>query len=74
MPIYEYECGRCGQVFEVRQRMSDKPLTNHTGPNDDPNFCNGSVERRVSASSLKFNGSGFYETDYKQKRPRGTSS
>ena len=59
-----YECGRCGATFEVRQKMSDPPLKNHTGPTDDPDFCNGSVERKISAPSLKFIGKGFYVNDY----------
>ena len=25
MPIYEYECKKCGKIFEVYQRLSDKP-------------------------------------------------
>ena len=24
MPIYEYECKKCGKIFEVYQRLSDK--------------------------------------------------
>lgn len=23
MPLYEYKCGQCGQVFEMLRRMSD---------------------------------------------------
>ena len=57
MPMYEYKCGQCGQVFEVIQRFSDEPLTTHEG-------CGGSVERLLSAPALQFKGSGFYITDY----------
>ena len=24
MPIYEYECKKCGKIFEVYQRLSEK--------------------------------------------------
>ncbi|MGD2030352.1 MAG: zinc ribbon domain-containing protein, partial [Desulfobacterales bacterium] len=27
MPIYEYECSKCGRIDEVLQKFSDKPLT-----------------------------------------------
>ena len=27
MPIYEYECEKCGAHTEVLQKMGDKPLT-----------------------------------------------
>ena len=26
MPIYEYQCEKCGSHFEVIQKFSDKPL------------------------------------------------
>lgn len=57
MPMYEYKCGQCSQVFEVIQRFSDEPLTIHEG-------CGGPVERLISAPALQFKGSGFYITDY----------
>ena len=57
MPMYEYKCGQCGQVFEMIQRFSDEPLTTHEG-------CGGSVERLISAPAFQFKGSGFYITDY----------
>lgn len=57
MPLYEYKCGGCGQVFEVIQRFSDAPLTQHES-------CGGQVERLLSAPALQFKGSGWYITDY----------
>jgi putative FmdB family regulatory protein len=57
MPLYEYKCGSCGEVFEVRQKFADEPLVEHPG-------CGGKVERLISASSLHFKGSGWYVTDY----------
>ncbi len=27
MPVYEYECTQCGEVEEVIQKFSEKPLT-----------------------------------------------
>jgi putative FmdB family regulatory protein len=57
MPLYEYKCNECGQVFEVMQRFSDSPLTQHEG-------CGGAVQRLLSAPALQFKGSGWYITDY----------
>jgi putative FmdB family regulatory protein len=68
MPFYEYECGRCGANFTVKQRMSDPPLDTHADYLGDPDVCNGHVERLISVPSLKFVGSGFYVNDYRAKR------
>ena len=57
MPLYEYKCDRCGDVFEVMQKFSDAPLEQHEG-------CGGHVERLLSAPALQFKGSGWYVTDY----------
>jgi len=57
MPLYEYKCHSCGEVFEVLQKFSDEPLTVH-------GECRGPVERLISPSALRFKGSGFYITDY----------
>jgi putative FmdB family regulatory protein len=57
MPLYEYRCENCGEVFEVMQKFSDEPLTVHEK-------CGGKVERLLSAPALQFKGSGWYITDY----------
>jgi putative FmdB family regulatory protein len=57
MPLYEYKCDACGNVFEVKQKFSDAPLTSHEG-------CGGAVKRLLSAPALQFKGSGWYITDY----------
>ena len=68
MPIYEYRCLKCGEVFEVIQRFSDKDRTQCK-------FCKGKVERLISSSSFQLKGSGWYLTDYARKsKPSGTSS
>lgn len=67
MPLYDYKCGKCGQVFEVRQSFSDAPLTEHQD-------CGGSVERLLSAPALQFKGSGWYITDYARGGGRSGSS
>jgi putative FmdB family regulatory protein len=57
MPLYEYRCGSCNQVFEVMQKFSDEPLTVHES-------CGGALERLISTPSFHFKGSGWYVTDY----------
>ncbi len=58
MPIYEYECGRCGGRFEVTQKFSD-PLLSAC------KLCNATGVRKVlSQMSFVLKGSGWYATDY----------
>jgi putative FmdB family regulatory protein len=57
MPIYEYKCAACEEVFEKRQSFADAALTTHDG-------CGGAVHRLISAPALQFKGSGWYITDY----------
>ncbi len=61
MPIYEYECPKCGR-FDVLQKMSAPALEVH-----DP--CGSKVHKLISASAFAFKGSGFYVTDYGGKSP-----
>lgn len=57
MPLYEYRCDGCGEVFEVIQKFADKPLQTHEK-------CGGRVQRLLSVPALQFKGSGWYITDY----------
>jgi putative FmdB family regulatory protein len=57
MPLYQYECEKCGERFDVRQKFVDSPLSVHEN-------CGGAVHRLLSAPALQFKGSGFYITDY----------
>jgi putative FmdB family regulatory protein len=56
MPIYEYECPKCGR-FDVIQKMSSPALRTH-------DVCGSKVQKLISASAFAFKGSGFYITDY----------
>lgn len=58
MPLYEYQCSKCGKVFEKMQKFSDTPLTQCECPDQGP------VERMISAPQFQFKGSGWYITDY----------
>ena len=56
MPIYEYECPKCGR-FDALQKMSAPALKTH-------DVCGSKVTKVMSASAFAFKGSGFYITDY----------
>jgi putative FmdB family regulatory protein len=76
MPLYEYECTKCGEKIEVIRLFSDPPLT--VCPN-----CGGKLTKLLSSPAFQFKGSGFYLTDYgksgssqageKEKRSAGKS-
>jgi len=65
VPLYEYECGRCGHRFEKIQKFSDPPVK--TCPK-----CRGRVRKLLSAPAFQFKGSGWYVTDYGRKGAPGT--
>ena len=67
MPLYEYECKKCGHRFERIQRFSD-PLVKKCPE------CGGKVEQVISAPAVQFKGSGWYVTDYAKKSGGGSSS
>lgn len=59
MPIYEYECAKCGE-FEVTQRITDQPLKRCPK-------CRSKVKKLISNTSFQLKGSGWYVTDYGRK-------
>jgi len=67
MPLYEYECKKCGHRFEKIQKFSDKMVKKCPE-------CGGSVEQMISAPAVQFKGSGWYVTDYAKKSSSPGSS
>ena len=68
MPIYEYECKKCGKIQEVFQKFSDKPLTRCIR-------CSGKLHKLISHSSFHLKGTGWYVTDYaKGSRPNSAAT
>ena len=57
MPIYEYECEKCGNRFEEIQKFSDPPIEKCPK-------CGGPVHKAQSAPAFQFKGTGWYVTDY----------
>src|ERR1051326_6391780 len=67
MPLYEYECKKCGHRFEKIQKFSDKIVKKCPE-------CGGQVEQMISAPAVQFKGSGWYVTDYAKKTSSPGSS
>jgi putative FmdB family regulatory protein len=66
VPLYEYECTKCGHRFERIQKFSDPHVK--TCPK-----CKGKVQRLPSAPAIQFKGSGWYITDYARKGEKESS-
>lgn len=60
MPLYEYECGGCGERSEILQRLSE-PALEHCPR------CGGALRKLPSAPAFQLKGSGWYKTDYAAK-------
>ena len=59
MPIYEYDCQKCG-TFETTQKITEKPLAKCP-------TCKGKVKKLISNTSFQLKGTGWYVTDYARK-------
>jgi putative FmdB family regulatory protein len=67
MPIYEYRCNECQQIFEewqhdFKEREVPCPV------------CNSAAKRLISSTSFVLKGSGWYVTDYCNKRQSNAHS
>jgi len=67
LPLYEYECKKCGKRMEKIRKFSDPPLTvcEH---------CGGELEQLISSPAIQFKGAGWYVTDYAKKSSVPSSS
>jgi putative FmdB family regulatory protein len=65
MPIYEYQCQKCG-TFEVTQRITEMPLSKCP-------TCKNKVKKLISNTSFQLKGTGWYVTDYARKGQNGES-
>lgn len=69
MPIYEFQCSSCNSVVEVIQKVSD-PV-----PDTCPNCkAKDSLSRLISRTSFVLKGTGWYETDFKDKSTSGKAN
>lgn len=67
MPLYEYECKKCGRRVEKIVKFSDPPLTTCES-------CGGKLKRLISSPAIRFKGSGFYVNDYAKKSSEPSAS
>jgi putative FmdB family regulatory protein len=60
MPFYEYQCEKCGEIYEFFIRNgSDVP--------EKCEVCGGRLHKIISLSTFQLKGSGWYMTDYARK-------
>ena len=67
MPIYEYVCSECGHTLEALQKFSDAPLLTC------PECNNDGLKKKISAPGFRLSGSGWYETDFKDRNQKNLS-
>lgn len=58
MPVYEYQCGKCGKIKEVLQKIDGLVPKCHNRP----------MKKIISKGSFILKGNGWYATDYKEKK------
>ena len=63
MPIYEYRCSSCGHQEEFLRKVSDPVLSQC------PACGKATFEKQLSAAGFQLKGSGWYATDFKNKKP-----
>jgi putative FmdB family regulatory protein len=61
VPLYEYQCPKCGYRFERIQKFSDPD------PKKCPECGASKIERLLHAPAVQFKGSGWYVTDYARR-------
>lgn len=67
MPIYEFECEKCHERYEIMTSIGE----------DTPKVCvkcGGNLRKIFSPVGIVFKGSGFYTTDYKKKNKESENS
>lgn len=65
MPIYEYRCDSCKFQKEYLQKSGDASITHC------PQCGAASFNKLLSAAGFQLKGSGWYATDFKDKRKSG---
>jgi len=65
MPLYEYECGKCGKTFELEHGVDEDP------PRKRCPECRGKLRKVFNPVGIVFKGSGFYVNDSKKDRHAG---
>lgn len=67
MPIYEYECKKCGHQSELWQKISDSLVP-------ECECCKGKMKRLISQNTFHLKGTGWYVTDYASNKNTDTGN
>lgn len=68
MPIYEYQCTNCHHYFDLMQKISDEPVKQCSECGQD------TLTKLVSAAGFQLKGTGWYATDFKNKKSSSTDN
>ena len=64
MPIYDFACTNCGFKAELMRKISEPSLTVC------PKCSKEAFAKMLSAPSFQLSGSGWYASDFKDKKPK----
>lgn len=71
MVIYEYRCCKCGEHFEVYQKITEEAFTKIHCPKCG---CVSPVTRLVGSSGFKLRGCGWYKDGYTKINTEGNEN
>jgi len=74
MPIYEYECTKCGHRVEVQQKATARPLRKCKHLNGGKKPCGGDLKKLFFPAAIIFKGSGWHIKDYGKNGANGRAS
>lgn len=69
MPIYEYRCDECQQLFEEWCKHIEENNVAHSCP-----ICRGQAHRIISNTSFALKGGGWYVTEYGSRKSDNAST
>jgi putative FmdB family regulatory protein len=67
MPVYDYECTKCGHRFELTHAVNKEPRKRCPE-------CKGKIKKCFASVGVVFKGSGFYCTDSRGKSGGGKAA
>lgn len=68
MPIYEYTCTNCHHSFDLMQKVNEEPAKQC------PDCSKDSLVKLVSAAGFQLKGTGWYQTDFKNKENKTSTT